>query len=367
MTYSLHHGIPLLLRRHGAGGIGPLSMQSPECDDDLQVSRTSDHHDPLHGYLRDHIVPQLGVGPAGVEFRVFQAACSRNVYLYEEKHRNARLVGKFYPSQKTSGRHPKTGEVEFNNLIYLRGLGLDSPPHYVVKPLGFNPAIGNVLVMEFLEGDLLGTVINDAMHLGRANGYTANSRPWLIFWPPCTTAQRAIGGSTSTTAMPTWGGSSVRSSSNGTWERSLRRTLLPARGLAQPEYDVGGPRRAGAWRRHTLEFSFRQGAHRTGHRPGAHAMGRPGVRPGKALRRTGPLLSPGQGRPRRCRTLHRAFPLGILPPFPGPHERLHGHHPAHPLLHGHHPAADRRATPGLTGIIAGGSCRKQKQILRALP
>ena len=126
-----------------------------------------DHHDPLHGYLRDHIVPQLGVAPADVEFRVFQAACSRNVYLYEEKHSNARLVGKFYPPKSTSGQHPKTGEIEFSNLVYLRGLGLDSPPHYVVKPLGFNPAINNVLVMEFLEGDLLGTVINEAMHLGR--------------------------------------------------------------------------------------------------------------------------------------------------------------------------------------------------------
>jgi hypothetical protein len=126
-----------------------------------------DHHDPLHGYLRDHIVPQLGFGPADMEFRVFQSACSRNVYLYEEKHSKARLVGKFYPPKGTSGQHPKTGEVEFSNLVYLRELGFDSPPHYVVKPLGFNPVIGNVLLMEFLEGDSLGTVINEAMHRGK--------------------------------------------------------------------------------------------------------------------------------------------------------------------------------------------------------
>jgi len=41
MTYCLHHGIPLVLRRYGAGGIGPLSLQSPERDDDRQVSRPS--------------------------------------------------------------------------------------------------------------------------------------------------------------------------------------------------------------------------------------------------------------------------------------------------------------------------------------
>ncbi|MBF0495460.1 MAG: aminoglycoside phosphotransferase family protein [Deltaproteobacteria bacterium] len=126
-----------------------------------------DHHDPLHRYLRDHIVSQLGVGPENVEFRVFQSACSRNVYLYEEKYSNVRLVGKFYPPKSTSGQHAKTGEAEFSNLVYLRGLGFDSPPHYVVKPLGFNPALNNVLLMEFLEGDLLGTVIEEAMHQGR--------------------------------------------------------------------------------------------------------------------------------------------------------------------------------------------------------
>ncbi|MBF0526135.1 MAG: aminoglycoside phosphotransferase family protein, partial [Deltaproteobacteria bacterium] len=126
-----------------------------------------DHHDPLHRYLRDHIVSQLGVGPEHVEFRVFQSACSRNVYLYEEKYSNVRFVGKFYPPKSISAQPAKTGEIEFSNLVYLRCLGFDSPPHYVVKPLGFNPALNNVLLMEFLEGDLLGTVIDEAMHQDR--------------------------------------------------------------------------------------------------------------------------------------------------------------------------------------------------------
>lgn len=127
-----------------------------------------DTHDPLYGYLRDHIFPQLGVGvPHGAAFRVFQYACSRHVYLYEEKHSGARVVGKFYASLSGSDQYRQKGEVEFHNLVYLRGLGFDKPPHYMVKPLGFNPAIGNVLLMEFLEGDSLGTLITGAMHLGR--------------------------------------------------------------------------------------------------------------------------------------------------------------------------------------------------------
>ncbi len=127
-----------------------------------------DHHDPLYGYLRDHIVPQLGAGVPQPEFKVFQYDCSRHVYLYEEKQSGTRVVGKFYPPKSGSELYREKGEVEFSNLIYLRALGFDAPPHYVVRPLGFNPAIGNVLMMEFLEGDSLGTLITEAMHLGRS-------------------------------------------------------------------------------------------------------------------------------------------------------------------------------------------------------
>lgn len=126
-----------------------------------------DHHDPLHRYMRDAIVTQLGIGLGDAEFRVFQSRSSRNVYLYEEKHSLARLIGKFFPLRSPSGRPLNTGEIEFGNLLYLRGIGLDSPPHYVVRPLGFNRAIGNVLLMEFLEGDLLGKVIDDAVYWER--------------------------------------------------------------------------------------------------------------------------------------------------------------------------------------------------------
>jgi serine/threonine protein kinase len=126
-----------------------------------------DHHDPLYGYLRDHIVPQLGLERSHVGFRVFQASCSRNVFLYEECHSDKRLVGKFYPVKNSTSRKRMTGEIEYRNLVHLRNLGFDAPPLYVVKPLGFNPDLGNLLLMEYLDGDSLGTVITEAMHLGR--------------------------------------------------------------------------------------------------------------------------------------------------------------------------------------------------------
>jgi hypothetical protein len=128
------------------------------------------HNDPLYAYLRDYIIPQFGVSSYPAAFRVFQSACSGHVYLYEEEHSGARLVGKFHPPRLNPGpHHSKTGESEYNNLVFLRDLGFDSPPHYVVKPLGFNQAIGSVLLLEYLEGDILGTVINDAICLGRSD------------------------------------------------------------------------------------------------------------------------------------------------------------------------------------------------------
>ncbi|MCX5873880.1 MAG: aminoglycoside phosphotransferase family protein [Deltaproteobacteria bacterium] len=127
-----------------------------------------DHNDPLCGYLRDHIIPQLGVSSHHTVFRVFQSACSRHVYLYEEERSGARVIGKFHSPRRNPNLYPpKTGETEYNNLVFLRDLGLDSFPHYVVKPLGFNLAIGSVLLEEYLESDLLGKVITDAIHLGR--------------------------------------------------------------------------------------------------------------------------------------------------------------------------------------------------------
>lgn len=125
-----------------------------------------DHNDPLYSYLREHILPQMGAHVERPSFRVFQSSCSRNVCLYLEKHSRTRVVAKFYPP-KPFDAHPRTGEAEYTNLVHLRGLGFDHAPHYVVRPLGFNAGINNVVLTEYLEGEHLDTVINGAVHLGR--------------------------------------------------------------------------------------------------------------------------------------------------------------------------------------------------------
>lgn len=121
--------------------------------------------DPLFEYLQCHIAPQQGFCSPDACYRVFRFHDSRDVYLYEETHRRIRWVGKFFKSSDL-GHARKTGETEFNNLIFLRGLGFSALPHYVVKPFGFNPAIDNLMVIEHLEADSLSKILNDAIYLG---------------------------------------------------------------------------------------------------------------------------------------------------------------------------------------------------------
>jgi serine/threonine protein kinase len=101
-------------------------------------------------------------------YRVYRFTDSQDVYLYEEAHGATRLVGKFFKSSIPDHARGK-GETEYNNLLFLRELGLRFFPHYVVRPYGFNPSIDNVLVLEYLEGDSLGAVIDIAIHRGKGD------------------------------------------------------------------------------------------------------------------------------------------------------------------------------------------------------
>lgn len=101
--------------------------------------------------------------PAG--FRVFQFIYSRDVYLYEEINGGFSIVGKFYPPERglaTGMVRPPT-ETEFRNLTYLHEQGLSGSTFKIARPLGYNPFLNNVLILEYLEGQLLGDVIDQAI------------------------------------------------------------------------------------------------------------------------------------------------------------------------------------------------------------
>lgn len=125
--------------------------------------------DPLRGYLGHDIAPQLGYPAGPADYRVFRFANTQHVYIYEERHHGYRVVGKFYApnGHRDPDAATRAAQAEFGNLLYLRRLGLAEAPLHVARPLGCNPSLGNLLVVEYLEGELLGAVIEQAIHAGR--------------------------------------------------------------------------------------------------------------------------------------------------------------------------------------------------------
>ena len=168
-----------------------------------------DHHDPLHGYLRDHIIPQLGVGcggrrvpriPVGVfaprlplRGKTQQCAAGRQVPS-PSKHIQARTL-------------PKRGKRNSATSCLLRGLGLDSPPHYVVKPLGLQPGHRQRAADGISGGRLPGHGDNRRHAPGQARPAVPQALgPGPFSGHHAQPHGRRLAGSTSTTAMPTWGG-----------------------------------------------------------------------------------------------------------------------------------------------------------------
>jgi aminoglycoside phosphotransferase (APT) family kinase protein len=121
--------------------------------------------DPLYGYLRQDILPQLGVEGVTPDFRVFQIWASNHVYLYEEVQSRVRIVGKFF--RGITGRGDEAAfrhmEREFNNLSYLRSIGFMGYPHYIARPLGRNSSLNFALIEEFCYGTSLNDVIIKAI------------------------------------------------------------------------------------------------------------------------------------------------------------------------------------------------------------
>jgi hypothetical protein len=125
--------------------------------------------DPLYWYFQEQITPQLGVVARETRYRVFQSSHCKNVYLYEIVGTPVKIVGKFRPPAFAYGGDYARlrGETEYRNLVFMRSLGFDWFPHFVVRPLGFNPGLDNLLVMEHAEGRSFSKIIYQAIFQGR--------------------------------------------------------------------------------------------------------------------------------------------------------------------------------------------------------
>jgi hypothetical protein len=123
--------------------------------------------DPLHHYLQYDILPQLGLDNHKPRFRVFRMGGSNEVYLYEEKHSHAQVIGKFFAGNGRGGPNipekDQRMEQEFHNLHLMRSYGLTGYPHDVVRPLGYNGWLNSLLVEEYRGGQPLSNVITDTI------------------------------------------------------------------------------------------------------------------------------------------------------------------------------------------------------------
>ncbi len=178
--------------------------------------------DPLYTYLQTHIAPQTGNVQPDACYRVFRFADSRDVYLYEDIYSGLKFVGKFFKSSDSNHARNK-GEREFNNLLFLRSLGLSSPPYCVVRPYGFNSAIDNVLVLEYIDAVPLSAIIDSALRHGKTQRLyrtlSALARFLAVFH--CRTA----------------GNHSVDFDESRQYMESLLRSLMVKRGLGNEQAD----------------------------------------------------------------------------------------------------------------------------------
>ncbi len=122
-------------------------------------------NDPLHGYLQYDIQPQLTGFRDSVTYRVFKLNGSNAVYLYEEKHTGAKVIGKFFLSPQEPGPEAAARRLsrECRNLLMMRDRGFTGYPHYIARPLGCNASLNQLLVVEYCDGELLSSLISRAI------------------------------------------------------------------------------------------------------------------------------------------------------------------------------------------------------------
>jgi hypothetical protein len=113
--------------------------------------------DPLYNFLVTIFRDRMGMGNRVAKFRVFRLSGTHEVYGYQEKYSDARIICKFYGARFASDRGLAAivAQQEFDNLDTLRGYDLVGCPHHVVQPLGVRPDINCVLAVEHYSGEEL--------------------------------------------------------------------------------------------------------------------------------------------------------------------------------------------------------------------
>lgn len=131
--------------------------------------------DPLHHFLVTRVFNQvLGVTLPTPTFEVHRLDHHGVVCRYTDQTTAMSVIGKFFRRKTTlnggtfaATRSHSLLENEWAALHQARGLGLDSAPYRVVRPLAMERSLDAVLIEEFVVGIDLGTLIHDAIFAGQ--------------------------------------------------------------------------------------------------------------------------------------------------------------------------------------------------------
>lgn len=130
---------------------------------------------PLYAFLSDEVLGRvLCLNNSRPIFDVYRLDKDihrkRPVLRYAVRHTCLNLVGKFY-ADGTGDPHPAAQRLrrEYDHLRRLRALGLDAPPHQVVRPLSIYEGANCVLVEEFVAGQSLTFYVRRALHEGEGD------------------------------------------------------------------------------------------------------------------------------------------------------------------------------------------------------
>jgi aminoglycoside phosphotransferase (APT) family kinase protein len=111
-------------------------------------------HDPLHGFLCEIIRDRMGVREQRPEFRVFRLCGSNEVYAYQEKHSDSKIICKFYGRRyEDLDKAYWMARQEYEALETLRRYNLVGSPHHVIRPLGLSRDINGMLAVEYYSGE----------------------------------------------------------------------------------------------------------------------------------------------------------------------------------------------------------------------
>ena len=94
--------------------------------------------DPLFGYLSADILPQLGIKGTRSDFRVFKIWASNQVYLYEDRFSQARIIAKFFRgiSRTRLQLYPEVKRIlDELRSGYLLGIISDAQPCYALPEI----------------------------------------------------------------------------------------------------------------------------------------------------------------------------------------------------------------------------------------